>query len=216
MASKKQHSTEHGNSGLLLNVIIGIATFGLFCLLFPNGAVSTLMHSVLHLPGPGTGIGMIYAQLLAAGLLASALFIPRHERRFPPVLFSALVVSASLIVFSSFGGSKVRNAEPLLGLPLLVAVAVLISALLVEVFSFAFIERACIESRPCFPGILATQFIGAFSCLLFYWFFILPEVTIRSMPRLNLVNALIITGLTLAASLIFSAIIHAGRRMFVD
>jgi len=214
MANKKR-ITEHGNSGLLLNIIIGIATFGLFCLLFPNGAVSTLMHSVLHLPGPGAGIGMIYAQLLAAGLLVSALFIPRHERRLPPVLFSALVVSASLIVFSSFGGSQARNAEPLLGLPLLVAVAVLISALLVEVFSFAFIERACMKGGPCFPGIFATQFIGAFSCLFLYWFFILPEVTVRSMPRLNLVNALIITGLTIVASLIFSAIIHVGRRLFV-
>jgi hypothetical protein len=47
--------------------IAGIACAVLYFFVFPGGALSTLMHDVLHLPGPGAGIALILAPILVFG-----------------------------------------------------------------------------------------------------------------------------------------------------
>jgi membrane-bound metal-dependent hydrolase YbcI (DUF457 family) len=44
-----------------------------FLFAFPRGAISTLMHEVLHLPGPGAGIALIFGPFLALVALTSFL-----------------------------------------------------------------------------------------------------------------------------------------------
>lgn len=45
---------------LLRGVLIGVLGLLLIAFIFPQPAVSTLSHQVLHLPRPGAGIGLIY------------------------------------------------------------------------------------------------------------------------------------------------------------
>jgi hypothetical protein len=45
----------------------------IFLFAFPKGAISTLMHEVLHLPGPGAGIALIFGPCLGLVVLASSL-----------------------------------------------------------------------------------------------------------------------------------------------
>ena len=56
---------------------IGAVGAGLFLFAFPTGAISTLMHEVLHLPGPGAGIAMVLGPILVVVALVSALLTER-------------------------------------------------------------------------------------------------------------------------------------------
>jgi hypothetical protein len=58
-------------AGLCAALGSGGALFFLFA--FPKGALSTLMHEVLHLPGPGAGIALIFGPFLALVALTSSL-----------------------------------------------------------------------------------------------------------------------------------------------
>ena len=51
---------------------IGIAGALVFLFAFPKGAISTLMHAVLHLPGPGAGIALIIGPFLVLVALISS------------------------------------------------------------------------------------------------------------------------------------------------
>jgi hypothetical protein len=51
----------------------GIGGALIFLFAFPKGAISTLMHAVLHLPGPGAGIAMILGPFLLLIVLIPSL-----------------------------------------------------------------------------------------------------------------------------------------------
>jgi len=58
---------------LAVSGIVGIACAVVYFFVFPGGAISTLMHNVLHLPGPGAGIALILAPILVFGGVFSRL-----------------------------------------------------------------------------------------------------------------------------------------------
>lgn len=60
-------------SRLIKSTVVGAAGAVIFTFLFPKGAISTLMHQVLHLPGPGAGI----AAVLGPFMLVLALVVHR-------------------------------------------------------------------------------------------------------------------------------------------
>jgi len=49
---------------ILLAIVIGIIGVCVFLFLFPGGAITTAMHQVLKLPGPGAGIGLIFGPFI--------------------------------------------------------------------------------------------------------------------------------------------------------
>ena len=51
----------------------GVVGAPLFLFAFPKGAISTLMHEVLGLPGPGAGIALIFGPFLVVVVLVSSL-----------------------------------------------------------------------------------------------------------------------------------------------
>ena len=53
--------------------ITGAVCAVMFFFVFPGGAISTLMHDVLHLPGPGAGIALVLAPILVFGGVFSRL-----------------------------------------------------------------------------------------------------------------------------------------------
>ena len=50
----------------------------IFLFAFPKGAISTLVHDVLHLPGPGAGIALIFGPFLALVALTASLLSRTH------------------------------------------------------------------------------------------------------------------------------------------
>lgn len=60
-------------SALCRSALLGAVGALIFTFLFPKGAISTLMHQVLHLPGPGAGI----AAVLGPFMLVLALVVYR-------------------------------------------------------------------------------------------------------------------------------------------
>ena len=52
---------------------LGVIGAPLFLFAFPKGAISTLMHEVLGLPGPGAGIALIFGPFLVVVVLLSSL-----------------------------------------------------------------------------------------------------------------------------------------------
>ena len=53
--------------------VIGVAGALVFLFAFPKGSISTLMHEVLRLPGPGAGIALIFGPVLTFVVLISSL-----------------------------------------------------------------------------------------------------------------------------------------------
>lgn len=54
--------------------VIGAVGALIFLFAFPKGAISTLMHAVLGLPGPGAGIALILGPFLTVVALVASLF----------------------------------------------------------------------------------------------------------------------------------------------
>lgn len=72
---RPRSQTTLGSAGLAL--LIG-AVGGVFFLFgFPGGAISTLMHQVLKLPGPGAGIALVLGPVALVFMLASSLTMGR-------------------------------------------------------------------------------------------------------------------------------------------
>jgi len=58
---------------LLAGVAAGGVAAAVFLFLFPRGALSTLTHDILRLPGPGGGIAIVVGPLLLLAMLVPAL-----------------------------------------------------------------------------------------------------------------------------------------------
>ena len=63
---------------ILIAVITGIIGAFIFLFLFPAGAISTAMHQVLELPGPGAGIGLVFGPFIILLSLLTYNFIGKH------------------------------------------------------------------------------------------------------------------------------------------
>lgn len=50
---------KHKLFGLARSAIVGVVGGVIFVFVFPRGSISTFMHQVLHLPGPGAGIALL-------------------------------------------------------------------------------------------------------------------------------------------------------------
>ncbi len=79
--------------------VAGILAAVLFVFVFPKGAITTLMHEVLHLPGPGAGIAVI----LGPWAVFAALFSYRLAARSWSAFFTAVVFALAMGVFALAG-----------------------------------------------------------------------------------------------------------------
>lgn len=70
---------------------IGAAGAVLFLFAFPAGSITTLMHAVLGLPGPGAGIGLVLGPFLILVALTSA----RLSRKDGSALLASLAFAAT-------------------------------------------------------------------------------------------------------------------------
>ncbi|MFH1530158.1 MAG: hypothetical protein ABIK09_05410 [Pseudomonadota bacterium] len=80
-------------------LLIGAAGGVLFLFLFPGGALSTLMHEVLHLPGPGAGIALAVGPMALLFILGAACVVERFGgATLAAVGFSGMCVIVSAVL----------------------------------------------------------------------------------------------------------------------
>jgi len=144
-------------------LLIGAAGGVLFLFVFPGGALSTLMHEVLRLPGPGAGIALAVGPLALVFALAASCVVPRFGvSTLAAVGFSGTCVIVSTVLALS------GNEKGMFGSPWFVA-ALATCGLVADSLLWA-ARRA----SPSLRFVLAA--CGAnVALLIFYWIAIFPQ-----------------------------------------
>jgi len=142
---------------------IGVGGALVFLFAFPKGSITTFMHEVLKLPGPGPGIALVLGPFLVVVALVSALL----HRRVGASLVAALAFAASHTVAVKLLGISADSKGAFGSALFVAAIAVFgVAAEAVMVLS----RRARTLWRCLLAGALANA-----SLLLFYWVLIFPR-----------------------------------------
>ncbi|HUU12753.1 MAG TPA: hypothetical protein VM182_03470 [Terriglobia bacterium] len=146
-----------------LGVAMGAVGAALFLFAFPGGSISTLMHDVLHLPGPGAGIAAVFGPFLIFVLLLSSLL----TRTRGVALIAALAFVVSCMVLVQVHGARTNPKGAFGSLLFLAALALL--GLAIEVVLV--LSSAFRPARQC----LLTGAVANAVLLIFYWLVIFPR-----------------------------------------
>jgi hypothetical protein len=174
--------------------ILGVAGAIIFVYSFPAGAITTLMHEVLKLPGPGAGIALILGPfIIFFSLLASRIAGKAGAACMTSLSFSLMVAVLVAILNLSiedkgkFGGIEFFGAAVLCGL---------------IIDFFLHILRGWKASLWKF---IMTSCIANTGLLIFYWLLIFPQtagwVKVSDVPIL--VVLCLLGGLVVAVTAIF-------------
>ena len=167
-------------------VALGGAGALVFAFVFPAAAISTLMHAVLHLPGPGAGIALIMGPLVVLAVMGASLMSRTRGGALAAALGFA-VFSLAIVRLSAIS----TNPKGAIGTPLFIG-AVALSGLAVE---------AVLRPGKSKPGVARCLLTGAAAnlvLLLFYWLAIFP----RTAGWVSLRNVPLLTTLCLSAGLL--------------
>ena len=169
MMAKEKDTGEKGHRMLsqfqvLQSVIAGFLGSAIFIFLFPGGSITTAMHDVLELPGPGAGIGFLYGPFIAMVAAAIHLAIPRP--------LTILLTCTSFGVFHAilspivYGDAKTAGT---IGPPHLRILAVVVLGLVLE--GVVYILK---NKRPLIRYPLASV-PANIALMVFYWQAIFPN-----------------------------------------
>jgi hypothetical protein len=177
---------------IFIAILIGIIGVFIFLYLFPGGAITTAMHQVLKLPGPGAGIGLIFGPFIIILALLTYNFTCKKGVIFITcIIFGFFHSTLTPIVYPSI--ETVGSLGPL-GFRIL---AVILLGLVLEIGIFLFRSQNDLIKYP----LSAT--IANLTILTFYWCAIFPfnkgMVEIGSIP--------ILLGLAIFAGIIFGGLI---------
>jgi hypothetical protein len=146
-----------------LGAAVGAVGAALFLFAFPGGSISTLMHEVLHLPGPGAGIAAVFGPFVVFLLLLSSLL----ARIRGVVLIGALAFAISCTVVVQVFGARTNPKGAFGSLLFLAALALL--GLAIEVVLV--LSTTFRPARQC----LLTGAVANAVLLIFYWVAIFPR-----------------------------------------
>jgi len=145
-----------------LALAIGAVGGAIFVFAFPRGSISTLMHEVLRLPGPGSGIALILGPLAIVFAQSAEYVCKRHGSTLLAALGFALVgVTARSAGFlgetkGMFGSLPFAGSLLTLGL----------------ILELGFLVRGKLTSL-IFSLLFAS--LASLGILVFYWLFIFPR-----------------------------------------
>ena len=142
---------------------IGVAGALVFLFAFPKGSISTLMHAVLDLPGPGAGIALVFGPFLVLVALISA----RLSRKDGGAVIASLAfaVTYALVV-------------RLLGIPTNPKGAFGSAAFIATIAAFGIIMEAMMAVDRALKDVWRCMISGALAnaaLLVFYWLAIFPR-----------------------------------------
>jgi len=143
---------------------VGAVGAGIYLFAFPAGAISTLMHAVLRLPGPGAGIAMVVGPFLVLAAMSS--FFLTGARG------TALIASVAFGICHAFIIRLLHlPTNPKAGSSAAFLAALVVFGLCLEAVMAAGRPRG--RARRC---LLAGTLSNA-ALLVFYWFAIFPQTT---------------------------------------
>jgi hypothetical protein len=173
---------------MALPLIAGLVAGLLFVALFPGRALSTLMHNVLGLPGPGAGTGMVTGPLIIMASLVVYTF-----RRKPLVAFiAALAAGTSQTVASVYISPGVLTAAT-------------VPATVLSVIVMATVLEACLLALRGVADTLALPAAAVaadLAYLSFQWAAVFPVIKRNVLPG----DAVLLAGLAAAASVLLAAL----------
>jgi uncharacterized membrane protein len=170
----------------------------IFLFAFPGGAISTLMHQVLHLPGPGAGIALIFGPFLALLALPSSVL---SRTKGGPLIAAFTFGVAYALVVRLFGLST--NPSGAFG-SILFIVAVALFGLSVEVVTA--LGSALRQPWRC----LLTGALANVVLLVFYWLAVFP----RTAGWVKWKDIPLLLGVCLVGGLVSSYIAWTASRAF--
>jgi len=165
---------------------------GLFFLfVFPRGSITTLMHDVLHLPGPGAGIALILGPVALLFVLISSHLVGRAPggALLASLAFSLIYVIAATIL-------NVPTSEKGMFGSIWFVIALAVCGVVAEILLF--LTRAL---RPS-SRLLLTACGANTALLLFYWIAIFP----RTKGWISWEDVPVLLGLSLAGGAVAGAI----------
>jgi len=148
---------------IALGAALGAVGAAIFLFAFPAGSISTLVHDVLRLPGPGAGIALVFGPFLVFVVLLSSLVTQANGE----ALIAALAFGISCTLLVHAFGVRTGPAGAFGSLLFLAAVVAL--GLAVEVVLV--VGRAFPRAWHCvLAGCVANAVL-----LVFYWLVIFPR-----------------------------------------
>ncbi len=144
-------------------VAIGVAGALIFVFVFPRGAISTFMHEVLNLPGPGAGIALIVGPFLIMVAIISSLL----SRGDGGAVIASLTFAVVYVLVTSLLGVP-TNPKGAFGSPVFIAAIASFSIAAEAVMVFGKASKTvwrCMAS-----GALANVVL-----FVFYWIVIFPR-----------------------------------------
>ncbi|MCK4341464.1 MAG: hypothetical protein KAY37_07065 [Phycisphaerae bacterium] len=142
---------------------IGVAGALIFLFAFPKGAISTLMHEVLDLPGPGAGIALIVGPFLIIVALISSLL----SRGDGGAVIASLTFAVAYVLVASLLGIP-TNPKGAFGSPVFIAAVAPFS---IAAEAVMVLGKALKTAWRCMAsGALANAVL-----LVFYWIVIFPR-----------------------------------------
>ena len=175
---------------------IGVAGALVFLFAFPKGSISTLMHAVLGLPGPGAGIALVLGPMLILVALISSL----SSRGSGGAAIACLMFAGTCALVASLLDVP-TNPKGAFGSPVFMA-AVAPFGLVTE--AVMVLGKALTQVRRCLlSGALANA-----ALLVFYWVVIFP----RTAGWISWSDVPLLMGLCLACGLAWGYIAWAVFR----
>lgn len=142
---------------------IGVVGAMIFLFAFPKGSISTLMHAVLDLPGPGAGIALIVGPFL----ILVALISSQLSRGDGGAVIASLTFAVAYVLVASLLGTP-TNPKGAFGSPVFIAAVAAFGIAAEAVMAFG---KALKEVWRCvLSGALANAVL-----LVFYWLAIFPR-----------------------------------------
>lgn len=175
---------------ILFAVAVGFVAAVLYLFLFPGKAISTLMHEVMRLPGPGTGIGFIVGPYII--LWAMIVWIFKRKAGL------AFYVCAVFGLVQAYAG-EIAGTSSVLGPQVAPATVTAAFILGVVVDMSAFATRGLADRKATIMVAIPSNMIF----LMTYWVAVFPSVKGWVQP----VPAVIMTIISLIGAILFGSVI---------
>jgi hypothetical protein len=172
---------------LVLATTAGVLSGLVFIFLFPGRAISTLMHEVLHLPGPGAGIGFIVGPYMVMCALIMRTYIRKAM-----VAFYVIVVSGTVQAY--FG----PITTVMFG-PSIIPYVILSSFVLGTCVDFA---AFALRNKHDGVGFPVVAIISTIIFMVAYWVWVFPPVKGWVTPE----GAMILIPLSIVGAVLFGAL----------
>jgi len=184
---------------VFLSIIFGIVGAFVFLFLFPGGAITTAMHQLLKLPGPGAGIGLVFGPfIIILGLIAYNL-----TKKPGIIVLTYTVFGITHSILTPIIYPTIDTVGSLGPLPLRIVVVILMG---ITFELCMYISR----DQKTVTRYLISSVISNISLISFYWLIIFPGC--KGWVKINAIPILL--AITILAALFSGLLLFVIKQLF--